>query len=216
VSAGTEQATLLALVPRDSAMSRVEVLSGPERRRRWSADQKRSIVAEAFAPGSSVCEAARRRELVPGKIYRWRNELRTAAAGFTAVVVAPALARQLRDDRAAASLLPQPFEHQRRPDLRRAAILIAASSLAALLWRQTAHPSAPAAPTARSPATPRNAQAWRSPADAPTCRRDGSRRFADRRAARPRSCGRNTSWRLHILVRTQSRDSRQNSIKIEK
>ena len=41
-------------------MSRVEVLSGPERRRRWSADQKRSIVAEAFAPGVSVCAVARR------------------------------------------------------------------------------------------------------------------------------------------------------------
>jgi transposase len=64
-------------------MSRVEVLSGPERRRRWSAEQKRSIVAEAFAPGASVCE------IVPGQIYRWRNELRTAATGFTAVVVAP-------------------------------------------------------------------------------------------------------------------------------
>jgi transposase len=69
-------------------MSRVEVLSGPERRRRWSADQKRSIVVEAFAPGSSVCEVARRRDLVPGQIYRWRNELRTGAAGFTEVVVA--------------------------------------------------------------------------------------------------------------------------------
>jgi transposase len=65
-------------------MSRVEVLSGPERRRRWSAEQKRSIVAEAFAPGASVCDVARRRDLVPGQIYRWRNELRTAAAGFTA------------------------------------------------------------------------------------------------------------------------------------
>jgi transposase len=32
-------------------MSRVEVLSGPERRRRWSTEQKRSIVAEAFASG---------------------------------------------------------------------------------------------------------------------------------------------------------------------
>jgi transposase len=70
-------------------MSRIEVLSGPERRRRWSAEQKRSIVAEAFAPGASVCEVARRRDLIPGQIYRWRTELRTAAAGFTAVVVAP-------------------------------------------------------------------------------------------------------------------------------
>ena len=68
-------------------MSRVEVLSGPERRRRWSAEQKRSIVAEAFAPGASVCEVARRMDIVSGQIYRWRRDLRTAAAGFAEVVV---------------------------------------------------------------------------------------------------------------------------------
>ena len=70
-------------------MSRVEVLSGPERRRRWSAEEKRSIVAEAFAPGASVYAVARQRDLVPGQIYRWRNELRSAAPGFAAVLVAP-------------------------------------------------------------------------------------------------------------------------------
>jgi transposase len=75
-------------------MSRVEVLSGPERRRRWSAEQKRSIVAEAFAPGASVCEVARRRDVVPGQIYRWRRDLRTAAAGFAEVVVAPGSAER--------------------------------------------------------------------------------------------------------------------------
>jgi transposase len=69
-------------------MSRVEVLSGPERRRRWSTEQKRSIVAEAFAPGASVCEVARRMDVVPGQIYRWRRDLRTAAVGFAEVVVA--------------------------------------------------------------------------------------------------------------------------------
>jgi transposase len=70
-------------------MSRVEVLSGPERRRRWSAEEKRSIVAEAFALGASVCAVARRRDVVPGQIYRWRDELRSASPGFAAVVVAP-------------------------------------------------------------------------------------------------------------------------------
>ena len=68
-------------------MSRVEVLSGPERRRRWSAEQKRSIVVEAFAPGASVCAVARRLDVVPGQIYRWRHELRSAAQGFAEVVV---------------------------------------------------------------------------------------------------------------------------------
>jgi transposase len=79
-------------------MSRVEVLPGPERRRRWSADQNRSIVAEAFAPGASVCEVARCRDVVAGQIYRWRNELRTAAAGFTEVVVAAVPSEQSRTD----------------------------------------------------------------------------------------------------------------------
>jgi transposase len=72
---------------RDGAMSGV---AGPERRRCWSAEQKRSIVAAAFAPGASVCEVARRMDVVPSLIYRWRQELRTAAAGFAEVVVAPA------------------------------------------------------------------------------------------------------------------------------
>jgi transposase len=70
-------------------MSRIEVLSGPERRRRWSAEQKVSIVAEAFAPGASVCEVARRMDVVPGQIYRWRRDLGTAASGFAEVVVTP-------------------------------------------------------------------------------------------------------------------------------
>ena len=79
-------------------MSRVEVLAGPERRRRWSAEQKRSIVAEAFAPGASVCEVARRRDVVAGQIYRWRNELRTTAARFAEVVVAAEPSGQSRTD----------------------------------------------------------------------------------------------------------------------
>ena len=76
-------------------MSKIEVLSGPERRRRWSAEQKQSIVGEAFAPGASVCEVARRFDVVPGQIYRWRHDLRSAAAGFAEVVVAPGLDRRM-------------------------------------------------------------------------------------------------------------------------
>jgi transposase len=70
-------------------MSRIELLSGRERRRRWSAEQKQAIVAEAFAPGASVCEVARRVDVVPGQIYRSRHELRAAVPGFAEVVVSP-------------------------------------------------------------------------------------------------------------------------------
>jgi transposase len=70
-------------------MSRVEVVSGPERRRRWSKEQKRAIVAEAFAPGASVSAVARRTDIGTGQIYRWRRELCGAAASFAEVVVSP-------------------------------------------------------------------------------------------------------------------------------
>ena len=70
-------------------MRRVEVTSGPERRRWWSEEQKRAIVAEAFAPDASVSAVARRMNVVPGQIYRWRRELCKAAVGFAEVVVSP-------------------------------------------------------------------------------------------------------------------------------
>ena len=70
-------------------MARFEVITGPERRRRWSEDQKRAIVAESFAPGAVVSDVARRADISAGQIYRWRQELR-GAAGFAQVLIAPA------------------------------------------------------------------------------------------------------------------------------
>jgi transposase len=71
-------------------MARVEVITGPERRRRWSADQKRAIIAASLVPGAVVNEVARRVDVCPGQIYRWRKELRAAADGFAEVLIAPA------------------------------------------------------------------------------------------------------------------------------
>ena len=70
-------------------MARVEVISGPERRRRWSVDQKRAIVAASLAPGAVVSEVARRAEVGAGQIYRWRKELGAVANGFAPVLIAP-------------------------------------------------------------------------------------------------------------------------------
>jgi transposase len=70
-------------------MARVEVITGPERRRRWSEEQKRAIVAESLAPGAIVSEVARRADVCPGQIYRWRQEFRTVAEGFAQVLIAP-------------------------------------------------------------------------------------------------------------------------------
>ena len=71
-------------------MARVEVITGPERRRRWSEEQKRAIIAASFAPGAVVSDVARRADISAGQIYRWRQELRAAACGFTPVLIAPA------------------------------------------------------------------------------------------------------------------------------
>ena len=69
-------------------MARIEVITGPERRRRWSAEQKRAIVAASLAPGAVVAEIARRAEICPGQIYRWRREIRVGN-GFAQALIAP-------------------------------------------------------------------------------------------------------------------------------
>jgi transposase len=70
-------------------MARVEVITGRERRRRWTEDQKRAIVAESFAPGAMVSDVARRADISSGQIYRWRQELRAKpVSGFAPVLIA--------------------------------------------------------------------------------------------------------------------------------
>jgi len=68
-------------------MAQVQLISGVERRRRFSEDQKREIVEAAFAPGSTVCEVARKADLCNSIIYKWRRELRRSESGFMPVIV---------------------------------------------------------------------------------------------------------------------------------
>ena len=70
-------------------MSQVHIITGAERRRRWSGEQKRAIVTAAFAPGAVVSEVARRADICTSLIYRWRREFGTASSGFAEVIVAP-------------------------------------------------------------------------------------------------------------------------------
>lgn len=55
---------------------RHEVIVGVERRRRWSDDQKLSVLAEVGVGGATVAEVARRHEITRQHIYQWRRELR--------------------------------------------------------------------------------------------------------------------------------------------
>jgi transposase len=69
-------------------MAQMQVITGVERRRRWDDDQKRTIVAAAFAPGAVVTDVARRADVCSSLIYRWRRELRDLPTGFARVVLA--------------------------------------------------------------------------------------------------------------------------------
>ena len=58
---------------------RVEVLTGPRRRRDWSEDDKARAVAESCAPGAVVSEVARRWQVSPQQLFTWRRQARAAA-----------------------------------------------------------------------------------------------------------------------------------------
>ncbi|MEQ8653065.1 MAG: transposase [Kiloniellales bacterium] len=65
----------------------MEVL-GRERRRRWSIEEKRGIVAEASQPGVSASWVARRYGIAPSQLFAWRKQFREEAeASFLPVVV---------------------------------------------------------------------------------------------------------------------------------
>jgi transposase len=55
-------------------MDRITVISGVERRRIWSAEQKEALVLAACAPGAVVSEIARAADVHPSLIHRWRRE----------------------------------------------------------------------------------------------------------------------------------------------
>ena len=59
---------------------RVEVLTGPGRRRKWSDDDKARIVAEAARPGVVVSEIARCWQVTPQQVFDWRRQARKALA----------------------------------------------------------------------------------------------------------------------------------------
>jgi transposase len=62
-------------------LRRIELITGAERRRKWSAEEKAEIVAESLAEGAVVSEVARRHGLSPQQLFGWRARLRGAVKG---------------------------------------------------------------------------------------------------------------------------------------
>lgn len=80
-------------------MAPIEVITSVQRRRRWSAEEKRSILEEAEQLGSSVSSVARKYGVNPNQLFTWRRLMRDG--GFVAVasqdtVVPASEAKQLK------------------------------------------------------------------------------------------------------------------------
>lgn len=51
----------------------MELLTQPERRRRWSVEQKLAMVRESNEPGQTVSMVARRHGVNPNQLFHWRK-----------------------------------------------------------------------------------------------------------------------------------------------
>ena len=79
------------------------VLSGPERRRRWTRAEKLRLIEETLAPEATVAEVARRYDVHPNLLHSWRRQAQQGvltggagaspapadATGFAAVAIEP-------------------------------------------------------------------------------------------------------------------------------
>jgi transposase len=64
-------------------METVEVITSIQRRRRWTAEEKKAFVAETEQPGMSISAVARKYGIHPNQLFHWRRLIQDGA--FTAV-----------------------------------------------------------------------------------------------------------------------------------
>ena len=76
----------------------MEILTGVERRRRWSPEEKLEILREASAPGSSVGAVARRHDICRSQIYQWRRAFRSGRLRSESFAVVDFLPVEVCDD----------------------------------------------------------------------------------------------------------------------
>jgi transposase len=68
-------------------ISRAEVITSVERRRRWSRVEKERLVAASLEPGANVSEVARAAGVHVSQLFRWRKELCKRDEGSVAPLV---------------------------------------------------------------------------------------------------------------------------------
>src|SRR5271165_4477757 len=60
----------------------VEVITGRERRRRWSVEQKLQVVGETQEPGARVSQVAARHGVCESLVFSWRRQAREGVLVF--------------------------------------------------------------------------------------------------------------------------------------
>jgi len=60
-------------------MSDIKVITSVQRRRRWTAEEKRAIVEETELPGMSISSVARKYDIHPNQLFTWRRLMREGA-----------------------------------------------------------------------------------------------------------------------------------------
>ena len=89
-------------------VQRVEVITGKERRRRWSEEEKRRLVAETWAPGATVAHVARRNEVAESCLYIWRRQFGNGDGAERRTVERPLLIPVMVEDEAPAPAAAAP------------------------------------------------------------------------------------------------------------
>ena len=79
------------------------LITGEERRRRWSDEDRDRILAAINEPGAVIADVARRADVCTSLVYKWRKEARR-------LVNPPGFARVVVDDAASPASAPPPDE----------------------------------------------------------------------------------------------------------
>ena len=70
-----------------SSYERVELITGRQRRRQWTAEEKADIVLESFARGANISEVARRHGVSRGLLSVWRRQAQAETGDGTNLFV---------------------------------------------------------------------------------------------------------------------------------
>ena len=72
-------------------MGRMTLITGGERRRRWSDEDRVRILAAIAEPGAVVADVARREDVCTSLVYKWRRAERrdqsAGACGFSPLII---------------------------------------------------------------------------------------------------------------------------------